>query len=421
MSLPRLSGTRLATTVKFSVFALVCLAILAFLAQRVGNLSFFSHRVTYQAQMGDVTGLNPSDDVKIAGITVGTVSSIAIQHGHALVSFTVDHQDRLRASTQDGLRWRNVLGQKYLYLYPGTAGPYLGAGATLPLAQSISGGEVDDFLNALGPFLKAIDPREANAFVAAVVGGLQGNQTRVADLIGNTAVVSRTLGDLNAQVGSLVGNLDAVLSALASRSGDLDAVITRLSSAASTLAAGNDTLDAAVVDFARLAGQLRQLVTTNRANLDTAINNLESITTVLSRHHGDLQASLDTFATGFAPYFQISSYGQWFQVRAVYLCLANEAACAYQNPVAALGGSGTSGPLGSILGGAPGGLLGGLAAGAPARAGAGSSPGAGAGTAAPPDSAGPRPASANPALDTVLGFAASGGSGAASPGKGAGP
>lgn len=383
MRLPKLSGARLRTTIKFAIFAAVGIFLLAVLAKLIGNLQPFSSNVTYRAAMSDVTGLASSDDVKVAGVTVGEVGSIQVQHGHALVTFTVDKNVHLPTSTQDGLRWRNVLGEKYLYLYPGSTGPQLAPGSTIPLDQSISGGEVDDFLNALGPFLKAINPQEANAFVAAVVGGLQGNQGRVSDLIDNTAVVSQALGNLNAQVGSLVDNLDTVLSALASRNGDLNRLVDNLASVSQTLANRNDTLDSAVVDFAQLAGQFKTLISTNRGNLDAAINNLQSIANVLSQHHGDLQASLSTLSTGLAPYFQISSYGQWFQIRAVYLCLANETTCAADAP--------------PVPGLAPGSGLGG-----------GASPATGASGAASPGAGGSGPAEANPAVSQLFDFAVNG-------------
>jgi len=107
---------------RFLVFALVCLVLLAGLAVRIGNLSLFTHRTGYQALLTDATGLESADDVKIAGVTVGQVTGISVRHGQALVSFAVDDSVHLRTSTKVGLEWHNVLGQQFLYLYPGAAG-----------------------------------------------------------------------------------------------------------------------------------------------------------------------------------------------------------------------------------------------------------------------------------------------------------
>jgi phospholipid/cholesterol/gamma-HCH transport system substrate-binding protein len=323
---------------KVGVFSAVCIVLLAILAKEVGNLRFFTHRVSYKADMPDVTGLFPTDDVKIAGVKVGQVSKVTTDHGHAVVSFNVDKTVPLRTSTQIGLRYRNVLGEKYLYLYPGSTGPVMSSGSTIPLRQAVSDADIDAFLNALGPFVKAINPQEGNLFLQAMVSALEGNQDQVNQLLGNTATVSNTLGNLNQQVGGVIDNFNTVLTALAQRSGDLDALVNNLNAVSQSLVARNNDLDTAVVEFSQLAGQFKDLLSTNRGNLDQAVNNLQGIAQVLAQHHADLEKDLATLPEGLQGYSNIASYGQWFAVRVIYGCLANEGGpgtpsdCSYEQP-----------------------------------------------------------------------------------------
>src|SRR5207302_8111417 len=200
----KLRGSLARVTIKVAVFAAICVVLLAILAKEVGNLSFFTHRVSYKADMPDVTGLFPTDDVKVAGVKVGQVAKVTTDHGHAVVTFNVDKTVPLRSSTQVGLRYRNVLGEKYLYLYPGSTGRVMSSGSTIPMNQAVSDADIDAFLNALGPFVKAINPQEGNLFVQAMVSALEGNQNQVTQLLGNTATVSSTLGNLNQQVGGVI-------------------------------------------------------------------------------------------------------------------------------------------------------------------------------------------------------------------------
>jgi phospholipid/cholesterol/gamma-HCH transport system substrate-binding protein len=324
--------------IKVGLFAAVCLVLLAILAKEVGNLSFFTHRVTYKADMPDVTGLFATDDVKVAGVTVGQVSNVTTDHGHAVVTFSVDKSVPLRTSSQVGLRYRNVIGEKYLYVYPGATGPLMRSGSTIPLNQVVSSADIDAFLNALGPFIRAINPQEGNEFVQAMVAALEGNQDQVTQLLGNTATISDTLGNLSQQVGGVIDNFNTVLTALAQRNGDLDALINNLNAVAQTLVARNNDLDTAVVQFSQLASQFKDLLTTNRGNIDQAVNNLQGIAEVLSQHHADLEKDLSTLPQGLQGYSDIASYGQWFEVRVVYACLADEGGpgtpsdCAYEQP-----------------------------------------------------------------------------------------
>jgi phospholipid/cholesterol/gamma-HCH transport system substrate-binding protein len=347
--------------IKVGLFAAVCIILLAILAKEVGNLSFFTHRVSYKADMPDVTGLFPTDDVKVAGVKVGQVSSVTTDHGHAVVSFSVDNSVPLRSSTQVGLRYRNVLGEKYLYIYPGSSGPMMSSGSTIPMNQVVSDADIDAFLNALGPFIRAINPQEGNLFVQAMVSALEGNQDQVTQLLGNAATVSDTLGNLNQQVGGVIDNFNTVLTALAQRSGDLGALVNNLNAVSQSLVARNNDLDTAVVEFSQLAAQFKNLLATNRGNIDQAVNNLQGIADVLSQHHADLEKDLSTLPQGLQGYSNIASYGQWFAVRVIYSCLANEGGpgtpsdCGYENPLNMNPSQPSSGnPLPSSSGGSGG-------------------------------------------------------------------
>jgi phospholipid/cholesterol/gamma-HCH transport system substrate-binding protein len=321
------------STLRFAIYALVCLVLLVGLAVRVANIQLFTHRTVYRALMADATGLQPGDEVKLAGVDIGQVKAVTTQRGQALVSFSVDNSLRVPTDTQIGIRWHNVLGQKFLYLYPPRRrGPYLAPGATIPVSQDSADADIGEFLNALGPVLQSIDPAQANAFVQGVLGGLQGNLDQVGSLIDNAATVSDTVGGLQLQVGRVIDNLSTVLGAIGGRSRDLEAVVTNLATISGSLAAQNATLDAVVGNFPKLSGEFATLVSTNRGNLNGIIASLQTVTATLAAHRSDLNADLATLSEGLEPYTLISSYGQWFDVQTVYTCLAQESAtsCTYQ-------------------------------------------------------------------------------------------
>ncbi len=333
----RWSANLTKTTIKLAIFSLVAVVLLAGLAAKVGNISFFSHRYALAAELTDASGLTPTDSVKIAGVTVGQVTGISTEHGNALVRFSLNNGVRLRSSTDVGMQWRNVLGIKYLYLYPGHSGHWLKSGAVIPASHDVSSPSVGKLLDALGPFLSAINPQEANAFVTSVSGALAGNSAKVSQLIDNAAAVAQTVGSLDNQVGSGVANLDQVVSALASRNTALAQVISNLQSLASTLAQRNSLLDGTVGNLSQAAGQFAQLERTNTGNLTNAISSLEIIAKEIQKHQSSFAKGLSTLATGVAPYVYSSSWGQWFQVQSVFTCLA-ELPCAYQQPTNPPGG-----------------------------------------------------------------------------------
>jgi phospholipid/cholesterol/gamma-HCH transport system substrate-binding protein len=350
----RSSGRKghLGTLLKFGIFTGISLVLLVALAIRVGNISLFTHRTTYQAQLADVTGLHPNNDVKIAGVTVGQVTGIAVQRDHALVTFSVNNSVHLRSSTKSGLQQNNVLGQQFLYLYPGSTGADIRAGGVIPLSQSISNPGVGAFLNALGPFLSAVNPAQANTFVQSVLAALQGNQDKVDQLINDSATVSQTVGSLDTQVGQVISALDQVLTALAQRSSDVGTLLDNLQTVSQTLASHNDLLDTVVTNLSKFTGEIAGVVQSNQGNLAQTISDLQSVTSVVQDHEQNLAAGLSTLGSGFNPYLLISNYGEWFQVKSVYTCMAAETSCSYNNGGNPPAGSGTFGNAPPSSGGA---------------------------------------------------------------------
>ncbi len=329
---------------KFAVFALVCLVLLVGLAVKIGNISLFSSRHTLDAQLSDVTGLATGDDVNIAGVPVGQVSSIGVQHGHALIVMSINDSVTVRRSTDVGMRWHNVIGQKEIELFPGPSGPVLPPGATIPLNHDVTDGSIDTFLNSLGPVLSAINPTQANEFVENVSGALEGDTAQIDQLINSGAAVSNTVEALDTQVGQIIGNLDQVLTALASRSGDIDSLVTNLQTVSSALASKNTLLDDVVGNLSQVATDMANLIGNNHTTITSTIDNLQAVAADVQNNQQNLAASLSTLGEGLAPYIQISQWGQWFAVQTIYTCLANQTACSYYEPGNPPAGSG---PLGS--------------------------------------------------------------------------
>jgi phospholipid/cholesterol/gamma-HCH transport system substrate-binding protein len=312
---------------KLGIYSVVCLAVLAGLVARIGNVDFFSDDAAYAAAMPDVTGLQVNDAVKVAGVDVGKVTGMSVERGQAIVRFEIDPDVRLTDQTRIGVRWRNVLGQKYLYLYPGAEGRRTKPGHRFPAANSVESADVGAFLNSIGPILQAIDPAKANAFIRAFNEALEGNEDKVRALLGDTADIATDLGGADAEIGSLIGHLDTVVTGLADRDEDLQLVISRFEEMAGGLADNNADLQLLVERFAAVQTKLDELVTRNRGNLDATIDDLATIAEVLGKHRDDLDQALATMPEGLAVYDKISSYGQWFQIRSKITCLANQRTC----------------------------------------------------------------------------------------------
>jgi phospholipid/cholesterol/gamma-HCH transport system substrate-binding protein len=313
------------TLTKVVIFTLISLVFTVGLAIKIGNLRLFQHTNSYSAVFHNAAGVFKGDAVKLAGVDVGRVTGTDILNGHAVVNFTVDDSVQLTSSTVAAIRWRNVLGLRFLYLYPGDrTGRMLEDGDVIGLDRTQDAGDIGEFLNSLGPILQAIDPDKANAFLDAVNTALSGNEVAVRSLIDDAASLTSDLGTQDQRIKSLVSSSGKIMSAYASQSDNIATILDDLDILGAKLRGMTSDVNSVLENFSVVQQQLNRLLTENRGNIDATVRDLRSVTGLLSANRGELANTLCTLPTGVAPYFQTTSWGEWFNVRVVEIVFKDQ-------------------------------------------------------------------------------------------------
>ena len=317
----RFSG---ATLVKVSIFTLISIVLTVLLGMKISNSGLFADTYTLEAEFADARGVFPGDAVKLAGVDVGRVESTRIEAGKAVVEFNVDREVALPADSRIGIRWRNVIGLRFLYLYPGEGEEVLEDGDRIPVEQTEDAGDIGEFLNELGPILRAIDPQDANAFIHAMNEALSGNEATVRLLLDSGANLATELGSMDRQIKSLLGSSDEALGIYARQSDDLGRLIDDLDAVGGKLAGMTDAINSLLVNFSAVQEELDELLSENRGNIDATLSGLLDITRLLKDNRYALERTLCTLPAGVVPYDMTSSWGEWFNVRIVEFVVKDE-------------------------------------------------------------------------------------------------
>lgn len=303
--------------VKVIIFSVICMLFTVALGMRLSNRGLFVREKLYEAEFENAAGVVKGDSVKIAGVDVGAVKGFHIEDGKAVVEFTVKDSVDIPDDSSAAIRWRNVLGQRYLYVFPGTSTEAMEEGDRIPVARTEKAGDIGDLLNNLGPILQAIDPNKANAFLDSVNTALVGNEVAARRLIDNTAGLASELATVQDRIASVVDSSDEVLNAYASQDDALGQILDHLNSVGGALASTTGDLNTVLSDFSVVQKQLNELVTENRENIDITLSDLSDVSKTLADNKGQLAQALCTTPLGIAGYFQTTSWGEWFNVRVV--------------------------------------------------------------------------------------------------------
>ncbi|MCP2334778.1 MCE family protein [Actinomadura rupiterrae] len=264
-------GPDYVTTAKFLAFVVVTGMLTFFIGQQILGTSF-NDRYKLTAQFDDVTGLLTGDQVKIAGTPVGQVRSIKVKQGRAVVGMAVDKDVKLPDDSTAAIRWRNVLGQRVVYLEPGQSRGMLHGGDRVPHTRSVV--DLGEIVNALQPLTNNLDPNQLNRILFALSQALDGNEASINTMITNLDGLLQTFGSRKQTIQQMIKDYSAVTDAVAVRDRQIATSVDNLRDLAKVFADNRQVLDNAVVQVSGVTTNLNAVLGGNDAQLARIIDNL---------------------------------------------------------------------------------------------------------------------------------------------------
>lgn len=307
-----------APLVKFLLFALVTVVATALLAATIVNISFTPEH-TYRAVFSDVTSLEEGDDIRVAGVRVGEVEGIRIKdRTRAEVTFTVTEDRPLFTSTGAVIRYRSLVGQRYVALTEGAGGTTpLRPGGRIPLSRTQPALDLNTLLAGFKPLFAALSPKDVNQLATEIIKTLQGEGGTVNSLLAHTASLTTTLAGRDKLIGSVIGNLNEVLTTLDKRGGRFSSLLKQLQRLVSGLSADRKPIGRSLVNIGNLTEATSGLIGEARPPLKDDIKELGELTGTLNDNEKTVEGVLKRLPNKLNKLTGTASYGSWFNF---YLC-----------------------------------------------------------------------------------------------------
>lgn len=308
--------------IKLVVFLIVTTFATYVLATTIANTSYGS-TYSYKADFTDASGLQVGDDVRIAGVRVGSVSDIAIvDHDTAQVTFTVDKSRPLPISTLAHLRYRNLVGQRYLAIEqgPGDTNATLKPGSVIPESQTSPAVDLTVLFQGFQPLFEGLDADQINKLSGALIAALQGEGGSLDLLFQTLGDLSNSLANKDRLIGDVITNLNQLLTTVGDHAQQLDSLIVELKDFFSGLAQDRTTIGNSIDGINSLATSTAGLLTQVRGPLAQDVVDLTGLVGNLNRSGDTISYVLQQMAPTVAGLIRVASYGSWFNF---YLCTVN--------------------------------------------------------------------------------------------------
>lgn len=306
--------------VKLVIFTVVTVMATALLAISIANVNL-SETQDYKARFSDATLLLPGDDVRIAGVRVGQVEEVGIvDRKQAEVTFSVSAGRQLPENVTAQIKFRNLVGQRYVSLTQGTGGDpndVLEPGETIPIEHTRPALDLTELFNGFKPLFRALSPDDVNKLSYEIIQVLQGEGGTVESLLAHTATLTSAIAGKDQVIGQVITNLNNALTTINQRGEKLSTLVVQVQQLVSGLAADREPIGDAIDALGGLTDTTAGLLDQAREPLKQDIAALGGLVNNLNDSEEVVEHFIQFLPEKTAKLTRTVSYGSWFNF---YVC-----------------------------------------------------------------------------------------------------
>jgi phospholipid/cholesterol/gamma-HCH transport system substrate-binding protein len=303
------------------------------------NKSVFQSGYPIEARFSNAAGIGKGAAVLMAGVNIGTVSSVKIDGNSVLADMTINDGVVLPRHTTAAIEVETLLGVVDVSLQPvsGWSDP-LRSGALLTDTSVPT--EFYQLQNTAGKLLQQTNATALNNLVESLASITQGKQVQVAEIINGLGKLTTTVDQRSSQVSQLIDSANTVSSTLAGSDQQLVSVIDNLNTVAAGLADHSSDLANLIDNTDSMAAQTSDLIGQNQPQLNNLLQNLHSVLGVVGQHQDDLAEGLSYLASATRGFASVGYSGPNDS--------PNNWANVYTNPAGLTSTYGVIGPCGAL-------------------------------------------------------------------------
>ena len=274
--------------------------------------------MTISAYFVSATAIYPGDDVRVAGIKVGHITSVQPQGPQVKMTLTVDHGVPIPAAAKAVIVAANLIAARYVELTPAyrrsanPSGPQLRDGAVIPIERTavpVEWDQVEDQLmrlaTDLGPNSQVSTPSMAR-FINSAANALGGNGDKLRQMLSQLSGLGRTLADGGGDIAVTIQNLQTFVSTLRDSSQQIVQFQDHFATLTSLVDNNRSDLDAALTNLSQVVGEVQRFVAATRDKTTEQVQRLADVTNNLVAHRKDIEQLLHVAGTatanGYADY-----------------------------------------------------------------------------------------------------------------------
>jgi len=297
------------------IVGLLIVAAIAWGAFNANSLPLIGGGTGYTAYFTEAAGLQPSNEVRVAGVTVGKVTGVSLAGNQVKVSFTVKNTWVGDQSTV-AIAIKTILGSKYLALDP--LGPASQDPSTaIPVGRTTSPYDVTQAFNQLSTVFQQLNSAQVAKSLKVISAAFANTPPAVHQALTGLASLSETISSQDTQIADLFQGTNKISGTIAGEDSEFQTLISDGNLLLSELEQRQQAIGSLLTGTEALATQLSGLVKADNAELGPMLDKLGQVTATLTQNQDNLNRALQLAGAYSRLLGNTLGNGPWFDA---YLC-----------------------------------------------------------------------------------------------------
>ena len=282
------------------------------------TFAFFIDRIPALKQAYDITGefkdaagITAENQVRVAGIKVGTVKDVQLKTDRVVVTMEIDNGTEIPQGAFAEIKLATLLGTKFVDIEAKGGGALMEDGDSIPLSRTSVPYEIYQASNQGTQVLEGLDGKALNNMLVELTKLTKVAQDEVGHALEGLNKLGQGLNDKDEELRSLLSGANDLTGLLNDQGDNLVRLIDSSNQVLGSLARKREQVQTLLAATNQMSADVTSLIRTNRGNLDSILLNLHHALIVLAQNVKDVNMALE-YAGPSSRYFgSIFTQGRW--------------------------------------------------------------------------------------------------------------
>ncbi|MGY3555541.1 MCE family protein [Williamsia sp. R60] len=274
------------------------------------SLPLLGAGITYSANFSEAAGLRPGAEVRVAGVKVGAVQSVALDGSKVLVRMKVQGTwigDQTTASIQI----KTVLGQKYIALDP-QGSELADPKDVIPLSRTTSPYDVIEAFSDAADQIEEVDTNQLATSMRTLSDAFSGTPADLRASLDGLTRLSETIASRDQKVQELLEATKDTSKILADRNQEFERLINGAGQLLEELNNRQQSISRLLSSTITLSDALSGIVKDNQEQIGPTLETLRQVIEILNDQNENLRQSLTYMAPFYRLFTNVIGSGHWF-------------------------------------------------------------------------------------------------------------